>query len=278
MTFDQPRLMAVINVTPDSFSDGGEHMSPTAAICFAEMCLDAGADLLDIGGESTRPGAARVSPDEQIQRIQPVINGLRSAGIDAPITIDTTSSTVARAALDAGADAINDVSAGLEDPAILNLASDRHAGLILMHRVRPPDQDTYSHTYAAPLVEGDIVAAVVRFLQDRVEAAVQAGVALDAIAVDPGLGFGKTVEQNLHLMAEVGRLAVLGRPILLGASRKSFIGHVAGIDEPAERDGASVAAAVLMYRAGGRFFRVHDIAMHRRGLAVAKAMQSGLSA
>jgi dihydropteroate synthase len=271
LTFEQPRLMAILNLTPDSFSDGGALASVEAAVERARECIDQGADMLDVGGESTRPGAERVPAAEQIRRVIPVIAGIRAAGIETPISVDTTLSEVARSALDAGADAINDVSAGSEDPQVFHIASTRGAGLVLMHRLRPPDEDVYSHEYRRAPIAGDIGAVVRTGLKERMQAAVKAGVEMEAIALDPGLGFGKTVPQNLDLMRQPGRVAVLGRPLLWGPSRKSFLGALAGVDTPAARDAVSVAAAVLMHQVGVRFFRVHDVAVHRQALAVATA-------
>ncbi len=274
LTFEQPRLMAILNVTPDSFSDGGALTSVEAAVERARECIDQGADMLDVGGESTRPGAQRVPAAEQIRRVVPVIAGIRTARIEVPISVDTTLSQVARSALDAGADAINDVSAGAEDPQIFHIASTRGAGLVLMHRLRPPDEDLYSHEYRQAPIAGDIGTVLRTGLAERLRAAAEAGVELEAIALDPGLGFGKTVPQNLALMRRPAELADLGRPLLWGASRKSFLGALAGVKTPADRDAASVAAAVLMHRVGIRFFRVHDVLAHRQALAVATAFET----
>ncbi|MBC01974.1 MAG: dihydropteroate synthase [Phycisphaerae bacterium] len=271
--------MGILNTTPDSFSDGGDHLDPAMAAAAGVAMGEAGAAVLDIGGESTRPGAERVSGRDQIERVVPVIRALRahpSTG-SAVITIDTTLASVAEAALDAGADAINDVSAGLEDPGIIELAADRGAGLILMHRLRPPDRDRYSDRYEDPPVYEDVVEEVRSFLDDRVRHAEQAGVRPEAIAVDPGLGFGKTVPQNLELIHGLRRIVADGRPVLVGASRKSFLGAISGETDPRGREVESVASGIEAWRRGAGILRVHRVDDHRRALAVVRAI-SGLEA
>jgi dihydropteroate synthase len=226
---------------------------------------------VDIGGESTRPGATRIDAAEQIRRTVPVIAAIRRELAAGPvITIDTTLAEVARAALDVGADAINDVSAGTEDPGILVLAAQRRCGLILMHRLAPPGRDVFSHQYAAPpdySASGGVTGAVVAFLPE-------------AIVVDPGLGFGKTVEQNLELIRGTPALCELGRPVLSGVSRKSFTAKAAGIDtvrHPRERVHASVGLSVAHLFCGATIFRVHDVREHVEALRAAWAArdQSG---
>lgn len=263
-------LMGVLNVTPDSFSDGGLHLDPGAAVKAAIAMAEAGASIIDVGGESTRPGADRIAADEQIRRVVPVIEAIRRES-DVPISIDTTLGEVALAAIDAGANAINDVSAGLEDPTILRIAAETGAGLVLMHRRLPPEEDRYSDRYENPPVYGDVVAEVTAFLLDRAASAEAAGVTPAAIALDPGLGFGKSVQQNFALLARMGEIASLGRPLLLGASRKSFIGAVSGEDQPPKRVPGSVVAAVVGWSAGARILRVHDVPETRQGLQVASA-------
>lgn len=277
LTLDRPRILGILNITPDSFSDGGLHDTPERAADHAAALVGAGADILDIGAESTRPGAQRISPDEQIRRAVPAILAIRRRGIRAPISIDTTSSAVARAAIDAGATIINDVSAGADDPAILDLAAERGTGLILMHRLRAPDADTYSDRYAVPpdySAQGGVVAAVRAFLARRAAAAESAGVRRDAIVLDPGLGFGKTVEQNLELARSMYEVVPDGHAPLSAASRKSFIGRVAGIERPDRRIAASVAVTVAHYFAGVRLFRVHDALDHAHALALATALDA----
>ena len=264
-------LMGVVNATPDSFSDGGLHLDPAAAATAAVTMVEAGATVIDVGGESTRPGADRVDAAEQIRRVVPVIVSIRGRS-DVAISIDTTLSEVAKAAIEAGANAINDVAAGTEDPAIFAVAAETRAGLVLMHRRLPPTEDRYSDRYDAPPTYRDVVAEVTSFLLDRAAVAESAGVDPAAIALDPGLGFGKSVEQNYALIARLGEIATLGRPLLVGASRKSFIGAVAGVAEPAERVPGSVVAAVVGWSAGARLIRTHDVAATRQGLEVARAV------
>jgi len=277
MPLDRSRLLAILNVTPDSFSDGGVIASPADGAERAQDALAQGADVLDVGGESTRPGAERIVPAEQIRRVVPAIEAIREEGVEAPITIDTTRSEVAHAALEAGADAVNDVSAAREDPEMLGLVAERGCGLILMHRLRAPGADRYSHeqTSAPDYGPQGVVEAVSAFLAERLAAAVEAGVPREGVVVDPGLGFGKTVEQNYELMRGVDRLEALGAPVLAGASRKSFIGRVSGVGEASARVHGSVAAAVAMRMRGVRLFRVHDVAAHRRALSVADRLAAG---
>lgn len=278
LALDRPRVMGVLNVTPDSFSDGGRFASPEQAVQAGLELLRAGADLLDIGGESTRPGAASIPESEQVARVVPVIQGLRRAGVDTPITIDTTRAAVACAALDAGADAVNDVSAGLDDPDLLPLLASRGAGLVLMHRLVPPDQDSYSTAYARDPVydthPGGVVGVVRAFLAERLRAAVRAGLDISGVAVDPGLGFGKTVEQNFELVARVQDWAPDHAIVLAGASRKSFIGQAMNEPEPTRRIEGSVAAAVALTLGGAHIIRAHDVREHVRALAVAGRIRS----
>lgn len=276
IALDRPRLIAIINTTPDSFSDGGECLDPPRTLERIRAALDEGADAIDIGGESTRPGALPVPPDEQIRRTVPVIAAARAAGVRAPISIDTTSAAVARAALDAGADIINDTSGGRDDPAMLPLAAHRRAGLILMHRLHPPRADSYSHQYAAPpdydASLGGVVGVVRRFLNERADAAMSAGVPRDSIVLDPGLGFGKSVDQNFELIRSFADLAPLGFPLLSAASRKSFLGAATGIANPKDRVAASVAVSVAHALMGVRLFRVHDVRPHAEALRAAHAI------
>lgn len=259
--------MAIVNATPDSFSDGGEHLDPAAAIDYARQCLNDGATIIDVGGESTRPGAQRVDAAEQLRRVLPIVQGIAALN-DAIISVDTTLADVARAAIDAGAHIINDVSAGTEDPAMFRLAADSGAGLILMHRLRPPEADSYSDQYAAPPKYNDVVAEIRAWLLDRAIAVMETGVARAQIVLDPGLGFGKTVEQNLEIISRVSEWLDLGFPILSAASRKSFVGRATGVDEPAARVVGSVAITIQQFLAGIRLFRVHDVPAHRQALAM----------
>ena len=272
LRLDEPRFIGVLNVTPDSFSEPGKYPSVAAAVEDARRMLDAGACMIDVGGESTRPGAVRVGESEQIDRTVPVIEALRRSG-DALISIDTTRAAVAEAALDAGANVINDVSAGTEDPRLLELAGQRRCGLILMHRLVPPEQDVYSDQYRHRPEYGDVTVVVGEWLAQRCRVAEAQGVDPSAIAIDPGLGFGKSVEQNYELVRRTGELVATGRPVVSAASRKSFIGAVAGVREAAGRDGASTAISVIHWQSGVRLFRVHCVAAHREALAVAGAVQ-----
>lgn len=266
--------MAILNLTPDSFYDGGRLMSPAVVVETASRAVQDGSDLLDLGGESTRPGAERVSMEEQIRRVVPAVEAIRRAGIDTPISVDTTRAVVAEAALGAGADIINDVAAGTEDDGMLRLAAERGCGLILMHRLRPPDADSYSDKYEMPPEYESVVEAVRAFLSQRLEAAASAGVEPGAVLLDPGLGFGKTVKQNVELIRQTPRLLTLGRPVLSAASRKSFVGRVSlGRDSaPSERLAGSLAATEAHYHAGARVFRVHDTAEQA---ALLRALTSG---
>lgn len=246
-----------------------------------------GADGLDVGGESTRPGASRVSPEEQIARVVPVIRGLRErlararagrgerAGARGRvvITIDTTRAAVAAAALDAGADAVNDVSGGRDDEGMMTLCARRGAGLILMHRARPPSEDSFSHRYGeagereVPRYD-DVVREVKTVLAAMIERALAAGMEPAALMIDPGLGFGKTVEQNLELIRRGEELLSLGRPVLSGLSRKSFVGRAmtpAGepVPEPQDRLAGTLVLSLMHVRCGASVLRVHDVAAHR---------------
>ncbi len=267
LLLERTRLVAILNVTPDSFSDGGKLATPEAAALAASRAVELGAAMLDIGGESTRPGAARVNAEEQIARVVPVIRAIRAmagAAGAVPISVDTTLSSVARAALDAGADAINDVSAGVEDEGILSLAAERGAGVILMHRLRPPGEDSYSDGYREPPRYGDVVSEVRGFLLGRARRAMELGVAREAISIDPGLGFGKSVEDNVTLVRRVDELVKTGFAVLGAASRKSFVGRVSleRQTQPSERLAGSLAFAAAMHARGVRLFRVHDVAEH----------------
>ncbi|MHC5024607.1 MAG: dihydropteroate synthase [Planctomycetota bacterium] len=270
LCLDEPRLIGIVNVTPDSFSDGGELETVEAAIERSLAMVDAGAAIIDIGGESSRPGAASVDADEQIRRTEPVIRGVRARS-DVLLSIDTTRAPVARSALDAGADIINDVSAGLDDESMFDLAADRGCGLILMHRRARPHAEQYSHEYDQPPAYEDVVETVCAFLRERVAAATSRGVDGASIVVDPGLGFGKTVQQNLELIGRTAELLDLGHPVLGAASRKSFLGAATGTELPRDRDAASVATTCLQYVGGVRLFRVHDVAAHRQAVLVTRA-------
>ncbi len=270
-------MLGILNATPDSFSDGGLHLDPGLAAAAAARMIEQGAAMLDVGGESTRPGATRIPAAEQIRRVVPVIRAIRALGSNAAsigITIDTTLPEVARAALDAGADAINDVSAGREGDAaegqgaMLALAAKRGAGIVLMHRLVSPEHDSYSDRYATAPTYADVVASVRKELAERARAALDAGVDPRGIVLDPGLGFGKSVAQNLELIARSAELAVLGYPLLSAASRKSFVGRVSlGRDsDPSQRLAGSIAASLAHLERGVRLFRVHDVEEQARAL------------
>lgn len=268
-TGERPLLMGIVNATPDSFSDGGRHLDPTNALAHALRMEEEGADIVDIGGESTRPGAARVGAEEQIRRVIPVIRELRRRSA-VVISVDTTMAAVAAAALDAGAEIVNDTSAGVDDPALLPLVASRGCGVVLMHRRHAPPEEQWSDRIltdsGAPA--SDIVERVTHELEMRVDAACAAGVVRDHIALDPGLGFGKSVDENLALIAGVGRLARLGLPLLIGASRKSFIGAVTGRSLPEQRLAGSIVAAILAASRGAAVLRVHDVGPHRDAIAM----------
>ena len=280
IALDRPRLLGILNITPDSFSDAGRYADPSAAADAAAQMVAAGVDALDIGGESTRPGAASIPPAEQLARILPVIAKIRAFAGPAsqiPISIDTTLAQVAQAALDAGADALNDISAGLDSNGeLFRIAARQRAGLILMHRALPPRSDSYSDRYMAPPIAGHALPVVRNFLAERLQAAQDAGCSPDSILLDPGLGFGKTVDQNLELIRQTPDLLALGRPILSALSRKSFTGRIgfARDSDPSERLPATLALSVLHLQAGARMFRVHDVPEHKQALSAAFAALS----
>lgn len=276
--------MRILNATPDSFTDGGEHLDPDRAADAAARAVEAGADLLDVGGESTRPGADAVDEAGQIARVVPVIEAIRARGIDVPITVDTTRSAVADAALSAGVDAVNDVSGGRDDPDMLELVAQRGVGVVLMHRLHTPARDSYSNAYETePTYEGGVVAAVRSALAATADAARAAGVHPDGIVLDPGLGFGKSVAQNLDLLRGTPALLELGYPVLSGLSRKSFVGAAlaaaTGVDRPpapADRVWGSVGLSVTHLGLGASIFRVHDVGEHREALDTAWAGLGGV--
>jgi dihydropteroate synthase len=255
--------MGVVNVTPDSFSDGGLYLDPAAAIAHGVELAQAGAAILDVGGESTRPGADAVPADEELRRVVPVIEGL--AGLDVEISVDTSKATVAAAALDAGAAIVNDVTALRGDPEMAALCAERGATVILMHMAGSPRtmQD-------APSYE-DVVTEVKAFLADRLEAALAAGLAEERIWLDPGIGFGKSAEHNLELLRRLSELAELGRPLVIATSRKSFIGRLDG-SAASERLGGTIASSILAATEGAEVLRVHDVAEVAQALTVATAI------
>ena len=257
--------MAILNVTPDSFSDGGQHLDPARAIDDGLRFVSQGADIVDVGGESTRPGSRAVPCGEELQRALPVVAGLAKQGV--LVSIDTRRAAVARACVDSGARIVNDVSAARDDPGMMALVALRGAALILVHR-RGRSEEKYE---GSPY--GEVVQDVRRFLLERATACQAAGIARECIALDPGIGFGKSVAENVALIAGTARLADSGHPILVGSSRKGFIGRLTGITEPQQRDPASVWLAVEAARRGAAIVRVHDVSGTRQALAVSTAMR-----
>jgi dihydropteroate synthase len=255
--------MGVVNVTPDSFSDGGRFLDPAAAVAHGRRLIAEGAEILDVGGESTRPGAAEVPAAQERARVEPVVAGLAGGG--AAISIDTSKAAVAAAALDAGAEIVNDVTALGADPEIADLCAERGAGLVLMHMQGTP------RTMQADPRYDDVVDEVRSFLSARAERAIAAGVAEERIWLDPGIGFGKALEHNLELLRRLPELAELGRPLVVGTSRKSFIGKIDG-SEVGERLGGTIASSVLAWRGGADVLRVHDVREVAEALRMAAAI------
>ena len=256
--------MGVVNVTPDSFSDGGAFLDRDAAVEHGLRLAFEGAGLLDIGGESTRPGAEPVPEPVERDRVIPVIEGIRARDAAVRISIDTSKAAVAAAALDAGADYVNDVTALRGDPDMAALVAERGVDVCLMHMLGTP------RTMQAEAHYEDVVADVREFLEERIEAAVDAGIALERIEIDPGIGFAKNVDHNLELLGRLREIVSIGRPVVLGTSRKSFLGKITG-RETAERVPATLATVVMGYERGAEVFRVHDVAAARDALVVAAA-------
>ena len=258
--------MGVVNVTPDSFSDGGLYMDAGAAIAHARRLVSEGAVLVDVGGESTRPGAAPVTADEELVRVEPVLEGL--AGV--PVSIDTSKARVAERALELGAELVNDVTALRGEPELAGVVAGHGAFLCLMHMQGEPRTMQVAPRY------DDVVSDVLGFLEERVEHAVSAGIPEDRICVDPGIGFGKTPDQNLELVRRLGEIASLGRPVVVGFSRKSTLGKILG--DPEARTGsaaASIGAAVAAFQHGAWMIRAHDVRETVEALAVASAVERG---
>lgn len=261
----QPKVMAIINVTPDSFSDGGVHDSTSSALRHCERVLAQGAHILDIGGESTRPGSPAVPLDEELRRVLPVVKEAVTLGV--PVSVDTYKPEVMQAVLDIGADVINDIWALRRGRAEAVVAGHPRCGVCLMHMHRDPQ------TMQVAPMDGDVVPAVRGFLQQRAESLQALGVAPARITLDPGIGFGKTVAQNFSLLTRQAELAALGYPVLAGWSRKSSIGAVTGREVPKERMAGSVAAALLAVLKGAAIVRVHDVAETVDALAVLRACE-----
>ncbi len=258
--------MGILNVTPDSFSDGGRYFEPDAALRHGLELVEQGADLLDIGGESTRPGSDAVSAEEEWRRIGTVIRDL-AAKVDVPLSIDTMKATVAAKAIDAGASLVNDVS-GVRDPAMVRAVAERKAGVVVMHMAGNP-KTMQEHPHYA-----DVVREVGAFLTDRIRTLEVAGVRSDAIAVDPGVGFGKTPDHNLTILGHLDRIVDLGHPVVVGVSRKSFLEKFGGLG-PGERLSGSLAAATFAVTKGAQVVRVHDVRETVRAVRVTDALRRG---
>jgi dihydropteroate synthase len=264
----QPLVMGVLNTTPDSFSDGGLHRDAQAAVEHGRALWAEGAAIVDVGGESTRPGSDPVPLDEETERVLPVVSALASAGV--VVSVDTRHAAVALEALGAGASIINDV-AGFRDPEMVEVAVSSAAGVVVMHMLGEPRTMQEHPTYS------DVVEEVRDFLAARADGLIAAGVAHGRIAVDPGIGFGKTLEHNIALLRGLGRIAELGYPVVVGVSRKRFIGEISGNDVPASRLGGSIAAAVYAAQQGASVVRVHDVSQTVQALAVAGSLAGAWS-
>lgn len=265
--FPRPALvMGVVNVTPDSFSDGGRFLEPAAAIAHAEALVEEGADIIDVGGESTRPGAAPVDEQEELRRVIPVIEALASR-LKAPISVDTMKPGVARAALGAGASMVNDVAANREDDAMWRTVAKAGAGYVAVHMRGDPATMHLNPVYQ------DVTREVEDFFSERLKRLNDSGVTAAQVVLDPGIGFGKTVEHNLQLLAGLGRFTRVGRPVMLGVSRKSFLGKLSGSPENERLPGA-LACTVLAAEAGVQMFRTHDVAATAGALRVTEAIMA----
>jgi dihydropteroate synthase len=257
------RIMGIVNVTPDSFSDGGEWFERDAAIAHGRSLADEGAAILDVGGESTRPFADPVPADEELRRVLPVVEALAGSGVQ--VSVDTMKLEVARAAIQAGATFVNDVTAFRHEPAMAALVAEHGCDCCLMHMLGEPRTMQVDPRY------DDVVSEVKAFLEQRAAFAVAEGIAEERIVLDPGIGFGKTVDHNLELLDRLGEIVALGFPVLLGTSRKAFLGRLAGREDPHERVSATVATNVLGLERGASVFRVHDVAATADALTVTAA-------
>lgn len=271
LTLDRPRILGIVNVTPDSFSDGGKFFSPERAVEHAARMIEDGADVVDIGGESTRPqGAVPVEAGEERRRVLPVVRAIRERYPECYISVDTVKSEVAEAALAEGVDIINDVSAFRLDPRMAEVCAAAASGVILMHsRGGVHDMATYTHASYGE----DVIEDVITELGQAAERAEQAGVAHEAIALDPGIGFSKRTEHSLDVLARLERLTALDYPVVVGVSRKRFVGELSGVSVPAARVEGTIGANVMALAAGARLFRVHDVLAARRALDVAWAIE-----
>jgi dihydropteroate synthase len=256
-------VMGVVNVTPDSFSDGGLYLDHEAAIAHGLELRDEGAAILDVGGESTRPGSGGVPAEEELRRVVPVVEALATAG--ARVSVDTSKAAIARAALAAGAVYVNDVTALRGDPEMAEVVARSGASCCLMHMLGTPRTMQLDPRY------DDVVSDIKAFLEERIAFAVREGIPEERLHVDPGIGFGKTVEHNLELLRRLDELVALGRPVVIGASRKGFLGSLTGRDNPADRIAGTIATSVLALERGASIFRVHDVAPVRDALLVAAA-------
>ena len=264
-----PALVGVLNVTPNSFSDGGDFLDPEKAASRATSMLNEGAQIIDVGGESTRPGSNPVHPEEEVRRVVPVIRTILAERPSAVVAIDTYRAATAGAALEAGARIVNDVTALRADPSMVELVADTHCPVVLMHMLGEPKTMQRAPRY------DDVVREVRDFLARRTEHAVAAGIEPENVILDPGIGFGKTAEHNLLLLRRLEVLVALGFPVLVGTSRKRFIGEITGLEEAKNRVFGTVAANVIAYERGATLFRVHDVRANREALAVAQAVRSG---
>jgi dihydropteroate synthase len=262
--FPRPTVMGVVNVTPDSFSDGGVNFDAADAVAAARRMREEGAAIVDVGGESTRPGSEAVALDEELRRVVPVLEALQGA---VPVSIDTAKAAVARRAIELGAELVNDVTALRGDPELAGVVASSGAHLCLMHMQGEPRTMQLDPTY------DDVAGEIAAFLEERLGFAVDAGIPEERICLDPGFGFGKTVEQNFELLARLGVIVALGRPVLVGLSRKRSLGRILGDSEATTGPlSASLAAAVEAYERGATIFRVHDVREHVEALAVAAAV------
>ncbi len=266
-----PLVMGILNITPDSFSDGGDYFTPDAAAAYALTMIAEGADIIDIGGESTRPGARPIPAEEQLRRVVPVVRALRAQDQKITISIDTRSASVAKAAIESGADVVNDVSALRDDAEMVDVVAASGATVVLMHRrgSSVDMQDGGGPHYV------DVIGEIAAFLSQRREFAVSRGIDPSRIVFDPGLGFGKRVEHNLMILRQLDRIVALGQPVLVGASRKRFVGEVLGVDEPKKRLAGSLACAVMAALAGAAILRVHDVRETVNAIRLCSAVHGG---
>jgi len=265
LLLDRPHLMGVVNVTPDSFSDGGDFIDPAMAIAHGRMLIEAGADILDIGGESTRPGSEPISTEDECRRILPVIEGL--AGDGALISVDTRHADVMRQAIAAGASIVNDVTALTGDPDSVKVCAEAGVDVVLMHMQGEPRTMQDNPTY------DDAVLDIITYMGARLDALTASGIARNKIAIDPGIGFGKNLDHNLHILSHIDAFHGLGQPLVLGVSRKSFISRIDREAAPKDRVAGSIAAAIAGWDRGVQIFRVHDVAETRQALAVWMAIE-----